>query len=88
MREPEELATAPDYRWRRWWNQFWIHGCVIVWIVVAILSGDFFFVPAIATAIFYWFVSRTVKELDANARGFDSPDLDAIMNTALERKRP
>lgn len=87
MREPEELASAPDYRWRRWWNQFWIHCCVVVFLVVALLSQDFVFIPAIATAIFYWFVNRKVAELDAAARGFNSPDFDDIVKTALERER-
>jgi hypothetical protein len=87
MREPEELATAPDYRWRRWWNQFWIHCCVGVFLIVALLSQDFLFIPAIVTGIFYWFVSRKVAELDANARGFASPDFDDIIKTSLERKR-
>ena len=87
MREPEELASAPDYRWRRWWNQFWIHCCVVVFLVVALLSQDFFFMPAIATGIFYWFVNRKVAELDAAARGFASPDFDDIIKASLERKR-
>lgn len=86
MREPEELATAPDYRWRRWWNQFWVHVSVVVFLVAALASQDFFFIPAIVTALVYWFVSRKVAEWDAAERGFDSPDLDTIMKTALRQR--
>ena len=86
MREPEELATAPDYRWRRLWNQFWIHTCVVVFLLTALLSQDYFFVPAIVTAVVYYFVNRKVAEWDAAERGFDRPGLDSIMTTALRQR--
>lgn len=85
MRPPDELIDAPDYKWRRWWAKASIPITLFIFAVVLAVS-NILLALAIAAAL-YFVVGNAVRKLDANARGFDSPDLDDIIAAALKRKQ-
>jgi len=82
---PEELADAPDYKWRRWWAKAGIPSTIVIFMFFFAVTN--IVIALIAAGAFYYFVGRKVLELDALARGYDSPDLDDIIAAALKRKQ-
>jgi hypothetical protein len=85
MIDDEELATGPDYRWRRLWNQHWMSLCAALFVLVFIVTQEIM-VAAVITAMFYVFASLQVKRWDAAARG-SGPGLDNAVEAALRRYR-
>lgn len=86
MIEPEELADAPDYKWRRWWARASIPLTAILFMVVLGLSQNVF-MALLAAGVVYAAVSAKVRDLDAWRQGAPSPDFDAVVQAALERRR-
>jgi hypothetical protein len=85
MIPPDELVDAPDYKWRRWWAKAGIPLTAAVFTAVWMIAN--LFVAIGVAAVFYFAVGRKMVELDARARGFESPNLDDIIASALKRKQ-
>lgn len=85
MIPPDELADAPDYKWRRWWAKAGIPTTIVIFMFFLAVTN--IVIAVLVAGAFYFFVGRKVAELDALARGYDSPDLDDIIAAALKRKQ-